>query len=233
MMVVVLLLSYAFCASALSWTSLEGRLKPAAQASNKRNTVFYRDTNGWCPFCERSWLALEHTSTPYKEELVDLKNKPQWYKDKVPTALVPAIEFDITPQEAAKLQGAPYLNCTALSADGKSAVVWDSKAVLHAIDDFLAHPLDPLDPLDPAGFSIFAGEGSALYASACSATEKVQSAGLRFTYSAQATDQERAERREGFENALAELDTFLGSHAGPFLAGALSAVDMMIIPSLV
>jgi hypothetical protein len=45
--------------------------------------------------------------------------------------------------------------------------------------------------------------------------------------------QERAERREGFETALAELDAFLGSHAGPFLAGALSAVDMMVVPSLV
>merc|ERR1712216_709550 len=46
---------------------------------------FYRDTNAWCPFCERVWLALEAKQIPYECEFVDLRNKPKWFTDMVPT----------------------------------------------------------------------------------------------------------------------------------------------------
>ena len=35
--------------------------------------VFYRDTNAWCPFCERVWLALEAKGVSYTCEFVDLR----------------------------------------------------------------------------------------------------------------------------------------------------------------
>lgn len=38
-----------------------------------------RDTNGWCPFCERVWVAIRAKGIPYQETLVPLQNKPEWY----------------------------------------------------------------------------------------------------------------------------------------------------------
>ena len=35
--------------------------------------VLYRDTNAWCPFCERVWLALEAKGVSYTCEFVDLR----------------------------------------------------------------------------------------------------------------------------------------------------------------
>ncbi len=40
------------------------------------------------------WLALEHKGIPYDTVLIDLRDKPQWYKDMVPTTLVPAVEIN-------------------------------------------------------------------------------------------------------------------------------------------
>jgi len=37
------------------------------------------------------WLALEEKNIPYDSVLIELYNKPTWYKDLVPTSLVPAV----------------------------------------------------------------------------------------------------------------------------------------------
>lgn len=42
----------------------------------------------------RVWLALEHKSIPYDTILIDLRNKPEWYKAMVPTTLVPAARIN-------------------------------------------------------------------------------------------------------------------------------------------
>ncbi|MBD2100407.1 glutathione S-transferase family protein [Leptolyngbya sp. FACHB-261] len=56
--------------------------------------VLYRDTNSWCPFCERVWFALEEKEIPFATEFIDLFNKPKWYTDLVPTGLVPAVKIE-------------------------------------------------------------------------------------------------------------------------------------------
>jgi glutathione S-transferase len=56
--------------------------------------LLYRDTNSWCPFCERVWFALEEKEIPFETEFIDLSNKPKWYTDLVPTTLVPAARID-------------------------------------------------------------------------------------------------------------------------------------------
>ncbi|ARV60006.1 glutathione S-transferase [Nostocales cyanobacterium HT-58-2] len=56
--------------------------------------LIYRDTNSWCPFCERVWFALEEKGIPFETEFIDLSNKPKWYTDLVPTALVPAVKIE-------------------------------------------------------------------------------------------------------------------------------------------
>jgi glutathione S-transferase len=56
--------------------------------------LLYRDTNAWCPFCERVWLALEEKGIDYDTMFIDLRDKPDWFKQMVPTALVPAAQID-------------------------------------------------------------------------------------------------------------------------------------------
>ncbi|MFQ4136964.1 glutathione S-transferase N-terminal domain-containing protein [Nodosilinea sp. PGN35] len=63
-------------------------------AGEKPRVLLYRDSNSWCPFCERVWFALEEKGIAFETEFIDLQNKPQWYLDLVPTALVPAAKID-------------------------------------------------------------------------------------------------------------------------------------------
>lgn len=83
--------------------------------------LLYRDTNSWCPFCERVWFALEEKEIPFETEFIDLSNKPKWYTDLVPTTLVPA----------AKIEG---------------ELVYESKDILLALEE--RFPETPLLPAD-------------------------------------------------------------------------------------
>ncbi|BAY99727.1 glutathione S-transferase-like protein [Tolypothrix tenuis PCC 7101] len=60
----------------------------------KAPVLLYRDTNSWCPFCERVWFALEEKEIPFETEFIDLSNKPKWYTDLVPTTLVPGAKIE-------------------------------------------------------------------------------------------------------------------------------------------
>jgi len=60
----------------------------------KPSVLLYRDSNSWCPFCERVWFALEEKEIPFDTEFIDLSNKPKWYTDLVPTNLVPAANIE-------------------------------------------------------------------------------------------------------------------------------------------
>ena len=87
--------------------------------------LLYRDTNSWCPFCERVWFALEEKEIPFATEFIDLSNKPKWYTDLVPTTLVPA----------AKIQG---------------ELVYESKDILLALEERFGTTLLPEDPEENA-----------------------------------------------------------------------------------
>lgn len=88
----------------------------------KPPVLLYRDTNSWCPFCERVWFALEEKEIPFETEFIDLSNKPKWYTDLVPTTLVPAAKIE-------------------------SKLVYESKDILLALEErFKDSPLLPEDP---------------------------------------------------------------------------------------
>ncbi|MDZ8237691.1 MAG: glutathione S-transferase family protein [Nostoc sp. ChiQUE01a] len=88
--------------------------------------LLYRDTNSWCPFCERVWFALEEKEIPFATEFIDLSNIPQWYRDLVPTSLVPG----------AKIEG---------------KLVYESKDILLVLEErFSSPPLLPEDPEENA-----------------------------------------------------------------------------------
>merc|ERR1740130_843415 len=90
-----------------AWDSLETKLSTAATGYTLRNgmvpssapqatirlaphgdvapesVVFYRDTNAWCPFCERVYLYLLEADINHEQTFVDISpgNKPAWYND--------------------------------------------------------------------------------------------------------------------------------------------------------
>ena len=39
-------------------------LAATATATEEPVLTLYRDTNGWCPFCERVWIGLEKKGIP-------------------------------------------------------------------------------------------------------------------------------------------------------------------------
>lgn len=87
--------------------------------------LLYRDSNSWCPFCERVWFALEEKEIPFETEFIDLSNKPKWYTDLVPTALVPASKIE-------------------------NKLVYESKDILLALEETFAPSLLPENPEENA-----------------------------------------------------------------------------------
>jgi glutathione S-transferase len=98
----------------LSWTELEAltdfKIDPVNGATNAQarlrlfghsesdvRVTLYRDHHAWCPYCQKVWLWLEEKQIPYRIEKVTMfcyGEKESWYKRKVPSGMLPAIELD-------------------------------------------------------------------------------------------------------------------------------------------
>ncbi|KAJ8599937.1 hypothetical protein CTAYLR_002805 [Chrysophaeum taylorii] len=102
-----------------TWETLSARTGGAPRASPTVLTL-YRDTNGWCPFCERVWIALEKKGIAYDEVLINLYDKPKYYTDMIPTGLVPAIEI----HDGSYNSGSP----------GSGELVYESSEILKRLD---------------------------------------------------------------------------------------------------
>lgn len=101
-----------------SWHKLSSETSPPV--------VLYRDADSWCPFCERVWFALEEKEIPFATEFVDLRDKPKWYLDLVPTGLVPAAKIE-------------------------DRLVYESREILLALEARFSNvPLLPIDPEENA-----------------------------------------------------------------------------------
>ena len=46
------------------------------------------------PLFPQVWLALEEKNIPYDTVLINLQDKPEWFKKMVPTQLVPAVKIN-------------------------------------------------------------------------------------------------------------------------------------------
>jgi len=210
-------------AAVVSWESLESELEVLrAERGEETKPVLtlYRDTNGWCPFCERVWIAVKAKGLPYQETLVPLQGKPEWYKQMVPTGLVPAVLFH--GDENGGEEDA---------ASTSRELVWESDAILRALDE--KFPDTPrLMKEDDEEFS-----------AALEMQNKLQVAGFRFAYgdrNGTLTENELRENRDRFEAVLDELDEALGEQqakAGDdeacFRLGAqFSGIDAIMVPTL-
>ncbi|NES90538.1 glutathione S-transferase family protein [Okeania sp. SIO2B9] len=202
------------------WISRPGQTPATATISShlhrlspgeKPSVLLYRDTHGWCPFCERVWFALEEKQIPFETELIDLSNKPQWYKDMVPTALVPAV----------KIEG---------------ELVYESKDILLALEKkFDRFPLLPIasqersaaldmienfdaNGLVKSGYAFLRGKPANSEQSTETIPEQIAAQLLNL--------------QTTFETKSDQLEVTLGQYPGVYFMGEFSLVDIMYTPAL-
>ncbi len=78
-------------------TNAQSRLRLFGQAEADVRVTLYRDNHAWCPYCQKIWLWLEEKQIPYRIEKVTMfcyGEKESWYKRKVPSGMLPAVELD-------------------------------------------------------------------------------------------------------------------------------------------
>ncbi len=101
-------------AAALSWEALQGHAAPEpdriqgptnpqatlrlfGQSESAVRVTLYRDHHAWCPYCQKVWLWLEERRIPYRIRKVTMfcyGEKERWYKQLVPSGMLPALEVD-------------------------------------------------------------------------------------------------------------------------------------------
>lgn len=192
-----------------AWDELSQTLEEltADDPTETPKVTLYRDTNGWCPFCERVWVILRAKCIPYDEQLISLQNKPSWYKALVPTTLVPAVLF----------HGDDSAN--------ERRIVWESTDILRALDEEF--------PNTPKMMH----EDDANFQAALQMNEDLQSAGLAFVYggrNASLTEEDKMERRTKFLDELDRLDAALQEQGEESfrLGKEFTAIDAIMIPTL-
>ena len=78
-------------------TNAQSRLRLFGQTEADVRVTLYRDNHAWCPYCQKIWLWLEEKQIPYRIEKVTMfcyGEKEKWYKRKVPSGMLPAIDLD-------------------------------------------------------------------------------------------------------------------------------------------
>jgi glutathione S-transferase len=78
-------------------TNSQARLRLFGQSESAVRVTLYRDNHAWCPYCQKIWLWLEEKQIPYRIEKVTMfcyGEKESWYKQKVPSGMLPALELD-------------------------------------------------------------------------------------------------------------------------------------------
>ncbi|NEP16288.1 MAG: glutathione S-transferase family protein [Leptolyngbya sp. SIO4C1] len=78
-------------------TNAQARLRLFGQPEAAVRVTLYRDNHAWCPYCQKVWLWLEEKQIPYRIQKVTMfcyGQKERWYKRKVPSGMLPALELD-------------------------------------------------------------------------------------------------------------------------------------------
>jgi glutathione S-transferase len=78
-------------------TNAQSRLRLFGQPESSIRVTLFRDHHAWCPYCQKIWLWLEEQRIPYRIEKVTMfcyGEKEAWYKRKVPSGMLPAVELD-------------------------------------------------------------------------------------------------------------------------------------------
>lgn len=78
-------------------TNAQSRLRLFGRTEADVQVTLYRDHHAWCPYCQKVWLWLEEQQIPYRIEKVTMfcyGEKENWYKRKVPSGMLPALEIE-------------------------------------------------------------------------------------------------------------------------------------------
>ena len=78
-------------------TNAQSRLRLFGHSEADVRVTFFRDNHAWCPYCQKVWLWLEEKQIPYRIEKVTMfcyGQKEAWFKKKVPSGMLPALELD-------------------------------------------------------------------------------------------------------------------------------------------
>ncbi|MEL6247359.1 MAG: glutathione S-transferase family protein [Cyanobacteria bacterium J06648_16] len=78
-------------------TNAQSRLRLFGHAESDVRVTLYRDNHAWCPYCQKVWLWFEEKQVPYRIEKVTMfcyGEKERWYKQKVPSGMLPALAID-------------------------------------------------------------------------------------------------------------------------------------------
>jgi glutathione S-transferase len=78
-------------------TNSQATLRLFGRSAADVRVTLYRDNHAWCPYCQKIWLWLEEKQIPYRIEKVTMfcyGEKEGWYKRKVPSGMLPAVELD-------------------------------------------------------------------------------------------------------------------------------------------
>jgi glutathione S-transferase len=78
-------------------TNAQSKLRLFGQSEADIRVTLYRDNHAWCPYCQKVWLWLEEKRIPYRIEKITMfcyGQKEAWYKRKVPSGMLPALELD-------------------------------------------------------------------------------------------------------------------------------------------
>ncbi|MEM6427112.1 MAG: glutathione S-transferase family protein [Cyanobacteria bacterium P01_D01_bin.128] len=78
-------------------TNAQSRLRLFGHPESDVRVTLYRDNHAWCPYCQKVWLWLEEKQIPYRIAKVTMfcyGEKERWYKQKVPSGMLPALELD-------------------------------------------------------------------------------------------------------------------------------------------
>ncbi|MCS5699285.1 glutathione S-transferase [Cyanobium sp. FGCU-52] len=78
-------------------TNPRSRLRTFGQPEAAVRVTLFRDHHAWCPYCQKVWLWLEERQVPYRVAKVTMfcyGEKEDWYRRRVPSGMLPAIELD-------------------------------------------------------------------------------------------------------------------------------------------
>lgn len=78
-------------------TNSQATLRLFGNTEAELRVTLFRDNHAWCPYCQKIWLWLEEMQIPYRIQKVTMfcyGKKESWYKQKVPSGMLPAIELD-------------------------------------------------------------------------------------------------------------------------------------------
>merc|ERR1712070_59224 len=78
-------------------TNSHANLRLFGQSESDVRLTLFRDKHAWCPYCQKVWMWLEEKAVPYQIQKVTMfcyGEKDKWYKRKVPSGMLPAVELD-------------------------------------------------------------------------------------------------------------------------------------------